>query len=145
MQDNQSFSCKGVVPGLHIQVQPKAQGKLVRAVISNRELSTIVGIDVERTVVMTYAAGGAILAPATIPLLSQTGLGPYGGLQEFVLAIAAAFAAAPQRIALVMIGGYLLALVREVSLLWVPGEWQTTVALSLFVVLVTVSRSYRQK
>lgn len=32
VQDNQSFSCKGVVRGLHYQAQPKAQGKLVRAV-----------------------------------------------------------------------------------------------------------------
>ncbi|RTL53744.1 MAG: dTDP-4-dehydrorhamnose 3,5-epimerase [Bradyrhizobiaceae bacterium] len=32
VQDNQSFSKKGVVRGLHFQVAPKAQGKLVRVV-----------------------------------------------------------------------------------------------------------------
>jgi len=32
VQDNQSFSKKGVVRGLHYQLPPKAQGKLVRAV-----------------------------------------------------------------------------------------------------------------
>jgi dTDP-4-dehydrorhamnose 3,5-epimerase len=31
VQDNQSFSRKGVVRGLHYQIAPKAQGKLVRA------------------------------------------------------------------------------------------------------------------
>lgn len=31
VQDNQSFSKKGVVRGLHYQMPPKAQGKLVRA------------------------------------------------------------------------------------------------------------------
>lgn len=32
VQDNQSFSGKGVVRGLHYQIAPKAQGKLVRVV-----------------------------------------------------------------------------------------------------------------
>ena len=32
VQDNHSFSSKGVVRGLHFQIRPKAQGKLVRVV-----------------------------------------------------------------------------------------------------------------
>lgn len=32
VQDNQSFSRKGVVRGLHYQIAPKAQGKLVRVI-----------------------------------------------------------------------------------------------------------------
>jgi len=33
VQDNQSFSVKGVVRGLHLQSDPMSQGKLVRAVV----------------------------------------------------------------------------------------------------------------
>ena len=32
VQDNQSKSSKGVLRGLHYQLQPKAQGKLVRVI-----------------------------------------------------------------------------------------------------------------
>ncbi len=43
VQDNQSFSIKGVVRGLHFQNAPFAQGKLVR-VISGRVLDVAVDI-----------------------------------------------------------------------------------------------------
>lgn len=43
VQDNQSFSIKGVVRGLHFQNEPFAQGKLVR-VISGRVLDVAVDI-----------------------------------------------------------------------------------------------------
>ena len=43
IQDNQSFSCKGAVRGLHGQADPFAQGKLVR-VISGRVLDVAVDI-----------------------------------------------------------------------------------------------------
>lgn len=43
MQDNQSFSVKGVVRGLHFQREPYAQGKLVR-VVSGRVIDVAVDI-----------------------------------------------------------------------------------------------------
>jgi dTDP-4-dehydrorhamnose 3,5-epimerase len=43
VQDNQSFSLKGVVRGLHFQLAPFAQGKLVR-VISGRVIDVVVDI-----------------------------------------------------------------------------------------------------
>jgi dTDP-4-dehydrorhamnose 3,5-epimerase len=33
LQDNQSFSTKGVLRGLHLQISPNAQGKLVRVIV----------------------------------------------------------------------------------------------------------------
>lgn len=43
VQDNQSFSTKGVLRGLHLQKEPFAQGKLVR-VISGKVLDVVVDI-----------------------------------------------------------------------------------------------------
>ena len=43
VQDNQSFSTKGVLRGLHLQLNPFAQGKLVR-VISGRVLDVAVDV-----------------------------------------------------------------------------------------------------
>lgn len=43
MQDNQSSSSYGVIRGLHYQLQPKAQAKLVR-VLSGRILDVVVDI-----------------------------------------------------------------------------------------------------
>ncbi len=43
VQDNQSFSTKGVVRGLHLQHAPHAQGKLVR-VISGKVLDVVVDL-----------------------------------------------------------------------------------------------------
>jgi dTDP-4-dehydrorhamnose 3,5-epimerase len=43
VQDNQSFSAKGVLRGLHMQHEPFAQGKLVR-VISGKVLDVVVDI-----------------------------------------------------------------------------------------------------
>jgi len=46
IQDNQSFSVKGVVRGLHFQREPYAQGKLVR-VVSGRVIDVAVDIRAE--------------------------------------------------------------------------------------------------
>ena len=43
VQDNQSFSKKGVVRGLHLQIAPKAQIKLVRA-ITGRVMDIVVDV-----------------------------------------------------------------------------------------------------
>lgn len=43
VQDNQSFSTKGVLRGLHLQKEPYAQGKLVR-VITGKVLDVVVDI-----------------------------------------------------------------------------------------------------
>lgn len=43
VQDNQSFSTKGVLRGLHLQIDPHAQGKLVR-VITGKVLDVAVDI-----------------------------------------------------------------------------------------------------
>lgn len=43
VQDNQSFSTKGVLRGLHLQLDPHAQGKLVR-VISGKVLDVAVDV-----------------------------------------------------------------------------------------------------
>jgi len=53
VQDNQSFSIKGVVRGLHFQKAPFAQGKLVR-VISGRVLDVAVDIRPESPTVGKY-------------------------------------------------------------------------------------------
>ena len=43
VQDNHSFSHKGVLRGLHFQTEPKAQGKLVR-VINGKVFDVIVDV-----------------------------------------------------------------------------------------------------
>ena len=53
VQDNQSFSHKGVVRGLHFQVAPYAQGKLVR-VISGRVLDVAVDLRPDSKTFLQY-------------------------------------------------------------------------------------------
>lgn len=55
VQDNQSFSSKGVLRGLHLQKEPFAQGKLVR-VITGKVLDVVVDIRKNsKTLGQTYA------------------------------------------------------------------------------------------
>lgn len=55
VQDNQSFSTKGVLRGLHLQLDPFAQGKLVR-VISGKVLDIAVDVRPDSETLGQYAA-----------------------------------------------------------------------------------------
>lgn len=129
-----------MLAGISIWLRLSRQGRLLGALVQNRELATIVGIDVPRIITVVYAIGAVPLALAAIVLVSQSGIAPYAGLQEFLLAIAAALAVRTGRFQAVIGAAYLLALIREISLIWIPGHWQTTVAVAAFVVLITVFR-----
>ncbi len=126
--------------GIALWMQHSRSGRLMLSVVRNAPLATVIGVDVPRIVTLAYAIGALGLAPAAVVLASQSGASPYAGLQDFILAIAAAFAARPGRLGAVILMSYLLGLIREVSLLWVSGSWQTTIALLAFIALVCVTQ-----
>lgn len=139
----QAFFLAVAIPlllGIALWMRRSRSGRLMLAVVRNAPLATVLGIDVPRIVTLAYAIGALGLAPAALVLASQSGAAPYGGLQDFILAIAAAFAARPGRLGAVILMSYVLGLIREMSLIWVSGSWQTTIALLAFIALVYITQ-----
>ena len=119
------------------------QGKLIAALVQNRDLAVIVGIDTRALTIIGYMIGSALLPPAAIAMSGSSGVGPYVGLGEFILAIAAALAAPVGNFLTVIFLALALGLFREVSLLWIPGQWQTTFALVAVMIMITIPRRSR--
>ena len=116
------------------------QGRLITALVENRELAAVVGINTRALTIVAYVVGSALLAPAAIVLAGSSGVGPYVGLAEFILAIAAALAAPVGNFVAVVAAAFAIGLLRELSLFWIPGHWQTSFALAVFIVAITLSR-----
>jgi branched-chain amino acid transport system permease protein len=110
--------------GLYFYVQKTKAGRAMRAVAEDKEIAALMGINVERTIVSTFAVGGAMAGVAGIlwALLFRsisfvTGFLP--GIKAFTAAVLGGIG----NLAGAMVGGVVLGLFENVGTIVVLGGW----------------------
>ena len=110
--------------GLYYYVQKTKAGRSMRAVAEDREIAALMGINVDRTIVSTFAVGGAMAGVAGIlwALLFRsisfiTGFLP--GIKAFTAAVLGGIG----NLAGAMVGGLVLGLLESVGTILILGGW----------------------
>jgi branched-chain amino acid transport system permease protein len=121
---------------LYLFIQRTKAGVAIRAVAEDRNTASLMGIDVDRTIMTTFAAGAALAGAAgvvygTFVTTATSGMGFIPGIKAFTAAVLGGIGSVPGAMA----GGYFLGITEALSTRFFGAQYKDVVA---FVLLVGV-------
>ena len=126
-----------IMMGLQLFVQKTKLGKAMRAVPQDRDASTLMGINVNRIITVTFAIGSALAAVAalmyctTYPRVTND-MGTTMGMKAFIAAVLGGIGVIPGA----MLGGVLVGLIEVFVRLFAPGWYEAVTYATLIVILL---------
>jgi branched-chain amino acid transport system permease protein len=113
-------------------------GRATRAVVTNPTMATIVGVNTERVYLWTYALGSVLLLPAALIDVTAKGASPTLGLTPLLIANIAVFIGGIGVIPAAAVSGMFLGILENVSVFWLPSQWQDTIAFLVLIIFLLI-------
>jgi branched-chain amino acid transport system permease protein len=113
-----------------------AMGKRMRATASNPFLAEITRLQPRQVHVIVVAVGSAIVCLPGILVPLDLGLQPFGGIGVLLIATIAMIAGGVGSITGAFVMAILIAVLQNLSLLVMPGEWSIAVTFFIFVIFM---------
>lgn len=128
-----------VMAGLQLFVQKTRLGRAMRAVSENKEASTLVGINVNRTIVTTFAIGSSLAAVAALMYCAQyhtvtTTMGSMLGLKAFVAAVLGGIGLIPGA----MLGGIVVGIVEALVTAYISSSLANAIVFLILIIVLLV-------
>ncbi len=120
--------------GLKAYLTRSKFGKAIRAVTCNPDMAEIVGIDKERVSLLVFGLGSAAAALAAVPFTLDTVATPYMGMEPLFIGFIVTFIGGIGSISGAVVGGLLLGVVENLSLLAFSSEWRVVVTFAFLLV-----------
>ena len=128
-----------VMVGLHLFTTRTKTGKAMRAVSEDRDAAQLMGINVNRTISMTFAIGSALAAVAGIlmcstikSLMPTTGSMP--GIRAFTAAVFGGIGSIPGA----MLGGVLLGVIESLSKAYISPQFSDAIVFGVLIIILLV-------
>jgi branched-chain amino acid transport system permease protein len=111
-------------------------GRAFRAVASNPEMATLIGLDARRRYLLAFLLGAVVLFPAALLNSATTGVSP--GLADNIILVTliAVIVGGVESVEGSALGGWLIGLSQSLSALVVSSQWQTAVAFGVCMVFI---------
>ena len=126
-----------LMAALYAFIQRTKTGKAMRAVAENMNAASLMGIDVNRIISVTFAIGSGLAAVAGVMVgmyysQIQHAMGFVPGLKAFTAAVLGGIGNVPGA----MLGGYFLGLVEAFAVFVFPAEYKDVIAFGLLVLVL---------
>jgi len=124
---------------LSIFVKKTKPGKAMRAVSLDKEASTLMGINVNGVITMTFAIGsalgalGGVLYGIAFTQVYPT-LGVMPGLKAFVAAVLGGIGSLPGA----MIGGYLIGIIETMTKAYISSAWANAIVFGILIIVLLI-------
>ncbi|MCD7766057.1 MAG: branched-chain amino acid ABC transporter permease, partial [Lachnospiraceae bacterium] len=117
-------------------------GKAMRAVPQDKEAATIIGINVDRIITMTFAIGSALAAVAALMYCSTypratTDMGTMMGIKAFIAAVLGGIGVIPGA----MLGGMILGLIEIFVKVYIAPGWYEAITYGILIVVLLIKPS----
>jgi len=123
--------------GLYAFIQKTKIGKAMRAVAENRDAASLVGIDVNRIILITFVIGSALAAAAGVMVgMYYTQINHMMGFIPGIKAFTAAVLGGIGNVVGAMLGGFFLGLAEALGVLVMPAEYKDVIAFGLLVLVL---------
>lgn len=128
-----------VMVGLTFFTGKTKTGKAMRAVAEDRDAAQLMGINVNRTISVTFAIGSALAAVAgvllcsTVPTLQPT-TGSMPGIRAFTAAVLGGIGSIPGA----MLGGVLIGLIETFSKVYISSQFSDAIVFGVLIVILLV-------
>lgn len=132
-------ACVVIMIGLYLFTKYGKMGKAMRAVSEDREAAELMGINVNRTISLTFAIGSALAAVAGVllcssyPVLSPT-TGSMPGIKAFTAAVFGGIGSIPGA----MLGGILLGIIEVFSQAYISMELSNAIVFAVLIIVLLV-------
>lgn len=113
-------------------------GRAFRAVCDDPELATIVGVNSDRVVLLTFILGSAIAGVAAVVIALDTDMSPNMGLRVLLMSVTAVIVGGEGRIHGVAFGALLVGLTQHLGVLWLDTQWQDATVFMLLIMFLLV-------
>lgn len=128
-----------VMACLQLFVKKTRLGRAMRAVSENKEASTLVGINVSRTIVITFAIGSSLAAVAALMYCAQyhtvtTTMGSMLGLKAFVAAVLGGIGLIPGA----MLGGIVVGVVEALVTAYISSSLANAIVFLILIIVLLV-------
>lgn len=133
------FCCIVIMIGLTLFTEKTKLGKAMRAVSENREASQLMGINVNKTISITFAIGSGLAAVAgvllcsAIPLLQPT-TGSMPGIKAFTAAVFGGIGSIPGA----FLGGILLGILETFAKAYISTQLSDAIVFAVLIVMLLV-------
>jgi len=120
------------------------KGKALRALSSDAELASISGLNTSSLNLLAMTIASVTVGVAGLFQSCDTDLTPNMALYPFMIGVAAGIIGKFSILG-VVIGAFILALLQQLSIIWLPSLWQDTLVFSvLLAVMFFLSKAYSQ-
>lgn len=128
--------------GLNFLVQKTKIGKAMRAVSQDKEAASLMGIDSDKIITITFAIGSALAGAAGVMVgviypRIQPLMGVMPGLKAFVAAVLGGIGSIPGA----MLGGLIMGLTESLVTALISSTWRDAIAFSLLIIILIVKPS----
>ena len=132
-------SCILIMIGLTSFINKTKMGQAMLAVSEDNGAATLMGIDVNRTIAITFAIGSALAAVAGALLCSTyPSLTPYTGSMPGIKAFVAAVFGGIGSIPGALIGGVLLGVIENLSKAYISSQLSDAIVFSVLIIVLLV-------
>lgn len=128
-----------IMVGLTVFINKTKVGKAMRAVSEDKAAASLMGINVNRTITITFAIGSALAAVAStfygatyIYIKPTTGSMP--GIKAFTAAVFGGIGSLPGA----MLGGIMLGLIEQFSKVYISTLWANAIVFSVLIIVLIV-------
>jgi branched-chain amino acid transport system permease protein len=121
---------------LSIFIQKTKIGKSMRAVADDPIAASIVGINPEKTIAISFFIGSALAGAAGILISLETNLEPTMGLNAILKGIIASIIGGIGSIPGALLGGLFLGLAENLGTYWIDAAWKDTIAFGILIVFL---------
>lgn len=111
-------------------------GRSFRAVASNPEMSTLIGLDSRKRYLLAFLIGAVVLWPAAVLNAATSGVSAGLGDNIILITLIAVIVGGVESVTGAALGGLLIGLSQSLSALFVSSQWQSAVAFGVCLVFI---------
>jgi branched-chain amino acid transport system permease protein len=132
------LSLIAIVVALTLFLKKSRWGKAMRAMSDNPDLALLSGVDNRMVTILTWSIVGALCAAAGFMLGINTELNSMMGWHLLLPMFAAAILGGVGRVEGAVLGGFIVGLVEELSVLVLPGQYKAATAFVILLLILLV-------
>src|SRR5258706_275767 len=111
-------------------------GRIMRAVANDNELSRVVGINSDKTILASFILGSALAAIAAIFIALDTDMVPLMGFHALLMGVVAVIVGGVGSVPGALVGGLFIGLVQHLGVWKLPTQWQDAIIFVMLILLL---------
>lgn len=113
-------------------------GKAMRAVSDDPVAANVVGINPEKTILLSFAIGSALAGAAGTLIALETNIEPTMGFSAILKGIIASIVGGIGSIPGAMFGGFFLGVAENLGIAWIPSGWKDAIAFAILIIFLLI-------